>query len=561
MFVELAIIVSVATLMGFLAEKLKLPTLLGYLVAGIIISIWFQSGVGSHDLEMLLKDWGNIGVVFLLFLVGLEMSAPRVQNVGKAAFVVGMGQIVFTVSIGYVIAMLLGYSIVESMYVAVGLAFSSTVVIVKLLSEKSQLHTLHGRIAVGFLLVQDLAAIVMLVMISATSKGDLSLLLLVELLIKIVLVILIVWYLSTKIIPSLMIRISMSSEILFLSSVAWSLGLASLMVWEPIGFTLEAGGFLAGITLANTLQHYEIFARLRPLRDFFVMIFFVYLSIEMMSEWTGVNWLHVGIFSTFVLIGNPLIVMILMRFLKYRSKTGFLVSLSVAQISEFSLILVAMGVALGQVLSGTLRVMALVGVVTFGVSSVLIMNSDYLWRVMGKYLRKFEAKKVKNSVLVEEVFRDHLILIGCDRMGRIILENLATKEENLLIIDYNPEIVEKLQKEGFRAVLADAEDYEIFDMVNMKQSRGVISTVVNQCASLGLLEYLNVSRYKRGIVVLSASNYKDAVKLYDNGADYVNISRSIGGMHVIDVIYKAMFDKSSLKSKGVSELKVFSKLL
>ena len=561
MFVELAVIILIAAFFGFVAEKFRLPTLLGYIVAGVLVSFGLEIVGIDHSLNGVLKDWGSIGVVLLLFLVGMEMSAPRVKKVGKAAVLVGLGQILFTVLVGMVLTKLMGYGWFEGMYIATALAFSSTVVVVKLLSERGDLHSLHGRITVGFLLVQDLAAIVMLVLLSSTDKGGMDLLVGLEIVFKIVFAIGLVWYLSTNLVPMIMSRLVMSSEILFLSSVAWSLGIAALMTWEPIGFTPEAGGFLAGVTLANTLQHYEIFSRLRPMRDFFVMIFFVYLAIELMNGWTGVNIPEVLVFSIFVLIGNPLIVILLMKLLGYRARTGFMVSLAVAQISEFSLILMAMGVSLGHVNDNSLRVMALVGAITFAISSILITNSTKLWKIFGKYLKRLESKRMNKILGDEKSASNHVVLIGCHRMGRMILTHLKTIGEKVVIIDYNPEVVEALAREGNDVVLADSEDFEVYDLVNMKNAKAVISTVPDRITSLGILEYMNANKSNQAVVILSASIHSEAQVLYEKGADYVNMSRMIGGWHAVEVLEKSDFNKENLRNKGLKELNWMVKVM
>jgi len=291
------------------------------------------------------------------------------------------------------------------------------------------------------------------------------------------------------------------------------------------------------------------------------MIFFVYLAIELMNGWTGVNIPEVLVFSIFVLIGNPLIVILLMKLLGYRARTGFMVSLAVAQISEFSLILMAMGVSLGHVNDNSLRVMALVGAITFAISSILITNSTKLWKIFGKYLKRLESKRMNKILGDEKSASNHVVLIGCHRMGRMILTHLKTIGEKVVIIDYNPEVVEALAREGNDVVLADSEDFEVYDLVNMKNAKAVISTVPDRITSLGILEYMNANKSNQAVVILSASIHSEAQVLYEKGADYVNMSRMIGGWHAVEVLEKSDFNKENLRNKGLKELNWMVKVM
>ncbi|MDY0377509.1 MAG: cation:proton antiporter, partial [Desulfobacterales bacterium] len=346
-FVEIAAILGLATLFGIVGQKLRQPLIIMFLATGILAGPSCLGIIQSYDQIELLA---HIGIALLLFIVGLKLDLHLIRTTGPVALATGLGQIVFTSIIGFGIALALNMPPLAAAYVSVALTFSSTIIIVKLLSDKKEIDSLHGQIAIGFLIVQDIAAILALVGLttlgsSVAAEGSpyvpglmvgakgLGLLGTIALLMKYVL-------------PRLTRRLAHSLELLTLFAIAWAvlLGAGS----ELLGFSKEVGAFLAGVSLASTEYRDSIGARLTSLRDFLLLFFFIDLGARL-------NWTMVGsqvgdsfVFSLFVLIGNPLIVLAIMGFMGYRRRTGFLAGLAVAQISEFSLIVAALGLSLGH---------------------------------------------------------------------------------------------------------------------------------------------------------------------------------------------------------------------
>lgn len=556
LFSELALIAMLAAVLGIVMDKLRQPTILGYLLAGLIVA---GSGMMvDHSMVEVLELLGQVGVVLLLFLVGMEMSAPKIKAVGKTALAVGVGQIVFTTMVGWVIATLGGFDRTTSLYLAVALAFSSTIVVVKLLGEKNDLQSLHGKIAVGFLLVQDIAAILILVAMSAIGKGELTLALSIQILLKSLGIILVMWWLSLRVVPKLVASIAPSPELLFLSSIAWGLGLAAIMVWSPIGFTIEAGGFLAGVTLANSGQHHEILARIRPLRDFFIMLFFVLLAVNLSAGEWDFSLGTVLVLSTYVLIGNPLIVLLIMRQLGYKARTSFLVSLTVAQISEFSMILIALGESLGQVPGGILGLVTLVAVITMTASTYLIWSGPVLWRWVKPWAKWLERPHSQDTkLLTEHAWKDHVVLIGCDRTGQAILAKLRKMKVDVVVMDFNPDVVKQMEEINVPVIYGDIEDIDVYDSLGLHHAHMVISTVANYEATLMLLEYIrNKVNGQKLMVIVTALYAHEARVFYDGGADYVVIPKLVNGVHLGHIVSK-IYDrgKEALQERAEKEIK------
>ena len=275
-FIELSVIIVIATLISGLMRLLKQPLIIGYILTGILLSPFFLNLIKSTDT---ITIFSQIGVSFLLFIVGLSLSPNVIREVGKISLITGVGQVIFTTLIGFFISKLLGFSNVASMYIAIALAFSSTIIIMKLLSDKNDLDKLYGKISIGFLLVQDLIAIFILIIISSMSRELTVSATLLGLIFKGLVLIIILLLTGKYILPKLSNFFARSQEFLFLFSIGWGLGLASL--FNFIGFSIEIGALLAGIALSVSPYHYEISSKMRPLRDFFIILFFILLGSQL----------------------------------------------------------------------------------------------------------------------------------------------------------------------------------------------------------------------------------------------------------------------------------------
>ncbi len=538
-FEQMAIVTGLAAGLGIAMNRLKQPVILGYILAGLLAATWGWFTGGSQEL---FSTFGEIGVTLLLFLVGMELSWPKMHALGKAALLTGIGQIVFTFVGGWLLALGLGFGMVDALYLGIVLTFSSTIVVIKLLGEKNDLQSLHGRIAVGILLIQDLVAILALVMLSGLAAGKaVSWWLVLGLLIKFGVLVVGMLVVAKYVVPRLLAEVANAPELLFLVSLAWGMGWAAFLSWPAVGFSIEVGGFVAGLTLANALEQHQILSRLRPLRDFFVMLFFVSLGASVSFAGLGSLWWKVVGLSVFVLVGNPLIVLLIMGGLKYRARTAFLTSLTMAQISEFGLILMALGLKLGHVDESLAGVVTMVGVITMLGSTYLILRADKIWRKYKWALKLFERRGSRDLGRLDDIDRkDHVVLIGCDRTGRAVLERLKNKRK-AVVVDYNPEIVRELAAGGVEVVYGDAEDVDILEQVDIGEAKMVVSTVVDQEATLVLLEYLQTHKSRKKLLVVVTAAYPEEAKLfYDRGADYVVIPQQTTGTYLGELLMKSL---------------------
>lgn len=553
-FLELTFIVVVASALSILFRFLKQPAILAYIVTGVIVG---PLGLFTlHDPEIL-ESFAQIGVTLLLFLLGLELRLQDLKSVGKPALVTGIGQIVFTSVIGYGLCVLLGFSLLASLYICIALTFSSTIIIVKLLSDKKDLSSLYGKISVGFLLIQDFVAILALIFLSGfnSPQSDISLLSFVFLIIKAVLIFGLTILLSKTLLPKLMKHVARSPEVLFLFSLAFAFGMAWLLSSEYIGFSIEIGGFLAGLALANSVPHLQIVSRVRSLRDFFIVIFFVSLGTQMAVSHISAILIPSVLLSVFVLIGNPLIVMILLGLLGYKSRTGLLAGLTVAQISEFSLIVMFMGNKLGHVPDEAVALVTVVGIVTFVLSTYMILNGHRIYQVLGPYLKIFEKKKIREERMASDTKENHVVLVGANRMGESIVDAMIKHEHDIIIVDFDPDVVTRLKKRGIDCIYGDVSDDEIQEIVGLSSARLVISTVPDVEDNLYLMDGIK-RKNKKAISVFFALETEDARQLYDAGANYVVLPHLAGGQHLA----KILVDKNHLELIEEYKTKDFSYL-
>ena len=483
-----------------------------------------------------MQSLASIGITLLLFMIGLELNVKELKSVGKSALLAGVGQMFFTSIAGFGISLLLGFSALTSVYIGIALAFSSTILIIKLLSDKRDLKSLYGKITVGILLVQDLIAIFVLILLSTFSGVAGTSINFFEIFIAILKVIVLfgwVIFLSRNIIPKILNVIARSSESLFLFSLAWVFGIAALVSSPLIGFSIEIGGLLAGIALASSIESFQIITKVKPLRDFFITIFFVTLGMDLAFNNISQILVSVSILSVFVLFVSPIIIMIILGSLKYKKRTSFMAGLALAQISEFSLITLYLGNKIGHVPEEVLSIITFVGVITFVVSTYFITNSNYIYKLLVPFLGIFERKSSDGEKEPDEL-QNHIILIGANRMGEGILNALLKKNVKFVVVDFDPDIIEKLNRRKIKTFFGDISDPEIAQAVNAQNADLIISTASDPEDNLLLLK--TIKKFKKVKVIVAAFDKSDARDFYKAGADYVIMPHIAGGNHLASIL-------------------------
>ncbi|WP_333891559.1 cation:proton antiporter family protein [Mycolicibacterium gadium] len=516
-FTTVAVILAIATVAGVLATRLRQPLIVAFIVVGIAVG---PVGTGWVSADSTIDLLARLGIAILLFLVGLRLDLHMIRSTGPVALATGLGQVVFTSVIGYLIALGLGMDSVTAVYIAVALTFSSTIIIVKLLSDKRELDQLHGRIAVGFLIVQDI--VVVLVMIALTAfghdtGGNLGLGI-ATVLLKGASLLGGTWLLMRFVLPWLLPHIAKSQELLVLFGVSYAASLAALSEW--LGFSSEVGAFLAGVSLASTPFREALGARLVSLRDFLLLFFFLDLGARLEFTDAARQITEAAIFSAFVLVGNPLIVIVIMAAMRYPVRIGFLAGLTVAQISEFSLILAALGLSLGHITSATVSLITVVGLITIGGSTYMIMYSHQLYDRLKRWLSVFE----RSGTLIQD-YRDtddhfDVILFGLGRFGGHLAERLSRAGHRVLAVEYDPHAVKTNDRDGVTAMFGSAEDVDLLASLPLVRAKYVISAIPVLETNLALLHGLRHHQFA-GTVALTAHTSHDAEQLRASGVDTV----------------------------------------
>ena len=520
-FAELALLMLIAAVTGAIAVKLRQPVLIAYIVVGIAVGPAGAELVRSHDQIDVLAQ---MGISVLLFVVGLKLDLTRVRDIGPVALATGLGQLAFTILFGFLLILALGKGLVEALYVAVALTFSSTIIIVKLLSDKRELDALHGRIAVGFLIVQDIAVVLAMMAISslggsaeASAWGTAALLLG-----RVTAAVALLAVLMRYVLPPLMRTMARSPELLLIFAIAWGTGLAALGEWA--GFSKEAGAFLAGFSLASTHYREAISARLTGIRDFLLLFFFVDLGAKLELSTLGAEVWPALLLSLFVLIGNPLIVMAIMGWMGYRKRTGFLAGLTVAQISEFSIVFVAMGIGLGHVGVEALGLTTLVGLITITVSTYMILYSQPLYRTMAPILGVFERRQPHRESSEGETDErgpePQVLVLGLGRYGLRMARRLHAAELRVLGIDCDPDLIRSLQEDELPVHFGDGHDPAFLDTLPLAHVQWVISTLPDLESNRILLHALTERRFA-GEIAIVARDEESGARLWQAGAPVI----------------------------------------
>ncbi|MFV0508498.1 MAG: cation:proton antiporter, partial [Shewanella algae] len=383
--------------------------------------------------------------------------------------------------IGYFIGLAVGLDHLTSLYVAVALTFSSTIIIVKLLSDKREIDSLHGQIALGFLIVQDLVVVIAMIVLAAIGIGsghggshDASVWRVAISGIGLLLfVILFVRYIANPLTE----KLARAPELLVIYAIAQAALFAA--IGDLVGLGMEVGGLLAGVALASTPYRESIAARLAPLRDFLLLFFFIALGATLDLSLLGSHITGAVIFSLFVLIGNPIIVLAIMGVMGYRKRTGFLAGLTVAQISEFSLIFIAMGISLGHVQQDILGLVTLVGIVTIAASTYMITYSHQLYALFEPALGVFERVGAPREQSAEPHSEDSypVILFGLGRLGTAVTTRLNEKGIKVLGIDFNPSVIKQWHLLGLETEYGDVTDAEFVADLPLRHAQWVVSTI------------------------------------------------------------------------------------
>lgn len=545
---SISIVIAIAAILTVLGRIIKQPPIISYLFAGILISPLFFNLLSSNSSDMI-QTLAHIGVAFLLFIVGLSLDLKVLKEIGFVSTFSGIAEIILSGGIGIIIAVGLGFSNISALYIGAALAFSSTVVVVKILSDKKEIDTLHGRIALGILIVEDFVAAIALMIIPLISESRGVSSIIYEFLTGIGLILL-VFLISALLFNRIMNYLARSQEALFLFGIAWALILAS--AFDALGFSLEIGALIAGMSLASSKYSLDLGGKIKPLRDFFVILFFVFFGSQLTGKIDFYLILRASLLSLFIIIGKPLIVMTVLRLCGYKKRTNFLAGITIAQISEFSLIIVLLGFTLGHLNQEIMSLVIIVALMTIGLSSYTIYYSHWIFNKISRLLGIFEGKKFESKTIKERDYE--ILLLGYHRIGYKIMKSLLRLGKKFAVVDYNPKVILSLGKDKIDCIYGDASDKEFLKELRLEKVKVIISTIPDFNVNFAITEYLK--EIKSNAVFLATTEHsKEALELYEKEVDFVIVPQHLGGNYVSSMIEKYGLNKEKYREEGRKHLK------
>ena len=524
-FTELSLVLVVVAIIAALMRLFKQPLILGYILTGIIVGPSMYNLIQSKEA---FEGFSQIGIALLLFIIGLGMNVSVIRSLGHVSLLTASAILFMVGGAGLGISLLLGFSFWTASIIGLALFFSSTIIILKVLSDKRETSRLHGQIAIGVIIMDDVVATIAILVVAAIGQGggmgwqDFGWLIL-----KAVALGALLYIVSVHVIPRLTKVFARSQELLFLFAIAWAFGISSLFLLS--GFSFEVGALFAGVSLAGLPYATEMSTRLKPLRDFFVVLFFVSLGETFSFDNIGGIFIPALLLSLVVLIGKPIFVMATLGALGYTKLTSFKAGIHLSQISEFSIVLVLFTAKMGLIDPIATTVITMVALITIGVSSYLMKYDDSLYRKLEKHLVIFERKQTKERRQTKGLYS--AILFGYHHGGHEFLQLFRDMKQKYLVVDYNPEIIEHLETQGVRHAYGDATDTEFLEDINTGRAKFVASTIIDFQVNKILLNYLH--RYSKDTVfICHARTYEDALELYNHGAAYVILPRFLGNEYI-----------------------------
>lgn len=518
----------IAAVVALVARLLRQPLVIAYIVAGFLI--------GPSMLDVIhnpaaFESFSQIGIALLLFIIGLGLNLGTILTMGKPVALAFSSSVIFTGGLGYLLSHALGFSSTESLIIAMALLFSSTIIIVKALSDKKEQSRLYGKMAVGILIAEDVAASLALVFISASGTGDGNVRDALVLIAKGLGLGVILVLVGGYIMPRLGKWFASAQELLYIFAIAWAFGVASAYLYA--GFSLEVGALFAGIALASLPYTQAISTKLKPLRDFFLVLFFISLG-----ESLRIDVLHLAVltalaFSLFVIITKSLVFMATMGVLGYTKQTSFKTGIHLSQISEFSVILVALAATNGLVSNDLVIIITLTALFTIAVSTYLMQYDDWLYRRLEKVLGLFERAEVKKEV--NELSSYPLVLLGYRQGGSSFMRTFRKMGKPFIVVDYDPDVIEALERRHVNHLYGDVTELELLDEIGIRHSELIISNIADPATNRLLAEYIT-RRNDRAVFICHSTKLDDADSLYRAGATYVLMPHYIGDKHIEDFL-------------------------
>lgn len=541
-FAEISFAIGIAAIMAFIMKLIKQPLILGYILAGLIVGPSFLNIISQGNQETF-QTFSHMGIALLLFIIGLGMNVSELRKQGKSVLITAFVALITMVSLGFTAASLLGFGHREALVIGLSLFFSSTIIIVKILSDKKETNRLHGQLAIGIILFDDVIATLALLFIAAGKSGGLEISQLVSLFVKAIILMALLILANTKILGRVTKFMASSQELLFLFALSWGFGVGT--VFQEAGFSLEVGALFAGVALGSVPYSQEITARLKPLRDFFVVLFFITLGESLDISSLGTAIVPALILSAIVIIAKPTIITLSLGLLGYTKRVSFKAGINLSQISEFSIILAVLAASVGTIRAEVSAVITLVAMITIAISTYLMHYDEKFFT----FFERFNIHLFEREASYKEHVRKKsypFILFGYHKGGHEFINTFQQMNKRFVVVDYDPAVIDTLEQHDVAFMYGDATDPELMEEIGVEHAKLIVSTFTDHEITRQLVAAI-VKLNNTAVIICHATNQEEAIQLYEMGATYVMIPHYIGSEKVSAFLKRNGGDKAQFE--------------
>ena len=548
---QFGILLIITVGISFLMKKLKQPLILGYVLGGVAFAFFLgRYNLGSAEIA----TWSELGITFLLFLMGLELDLKSLRYLGKDILLVIIPQTIFFFGASFFVSYLFGFSTVESIYLAILFSFSSTLLGAKWLEDKKETSSLHGKIILAILIVQDLLAIIALTALTVFKESSNSLVWTIPL--KGLFLLLLAFLLARYFLNQPLRFASKYPELLFI----FSLGLCFffVVIAPLLGYSATIGAFIAGVTLANTIYKTDLASRVRPLIIFFNMLFFISLGLQIALPQGGKEWFFIIALTVLTFAVKPLVIYLTLVYRGYDARTSFLSGLSLAQVSEFGMIIAAAGVMSGAITPNIASLAVILVLVTMIISSYFLKYDHQLFRICEGMLRKFRFTAPKHLPIIAPQ-NYNILLFGYHEFGEGLFNKLKQLGKSIVVVENDPENIEMLKRDKTPYIYSSIHNPDLFEHLDLKKVELAVSSHQDLDANKIILQKMKKSNPKSAVIV-RARNLRESLDLYKHKADYVLCPTYVNDQHVSVLMEDYTTDVSKVIAKKVEDLTRFRQL-
>jgi CPA2 family monovalent cation:H+ antiporter-2 len=469
---DIALILVAALLGGLVAQRLGLPLILGYILAGVAVGPNTGGPTVSsvHDIELL----AEIGVALLLFTIGLHFSLDELAPVRRVALLGTAAQMALTIAFSYGLGRLLGFGWQEAAWFGALLSLSSTAVVLKSLSEQGVMGTLSSRVILGMLIVQDLAVVPLIIVLPELGNIGEGLSDLGVAALRAALFVAVMLAFGRRILPWLMARVAAwNSRELFLISVV-AIGLGVGYATYLFGLSFAFGAFVAGLVLSQSDYSHQALADVEPLRDVFAMLFFVSVGMLLDPAFLIQNAGTVALVVVLVFVVKGLVFAGVVRAFGYGNIIPFAVGLGLFQVGEFSFVIARVGLEDGAISQRSYSILLTTAVITMSLTPFAMRLAPLLY---GRWRERFPRETMSTFNLPERGLRDHVVIAGYGRVGSFVARLLARLDQPFVVVDPNPGRADEARDAGYPVVYGDAAAEPVLEAAGVRRARLVIVTV------------------------------------------------------------------------------------